>query len=398
MRPWRVSATFPSLGGCWSRRWTSGSISGRPSRRLGSSGKRSRFSTRPRTLPNGWATSDGWPGSGHSSAIIAGRLAEARALSLRAQPVAGTLGDPELQAHANINLGLVAFFSGDYALAERHFRENVGLLTLDLERQRFGHALFPAVNSRMLLARTLAYVGAFDEGAEHGQRGIALAEEVNHPYSLTIACYGLGELYRIQGNVARAVSVLERGMSLASELSLRFATAMLASTLGGVYARLGRVPEGLPLLREAQADVEATGLSIHETLISLRLAEALGQAGQVDAARDAATHALTRARQQGERGHEAEALRLLGEVAVGTGPAESGNADLHLRAALARADELGMRPLVAHCHLSLGKLYRRTGKREQAQEHLTTATTIYRDMGMTYWLEKAEAEMAEFER
>jgi hypothetical protein len=51
--------------------------------------------------------------------------------------------------------------------------------------------------------------------------------------------------------------------------------------------------------------------------------------------------------------------------------------------------------LVAHCHLGLGKLYHRTDKREQAQEHLTTATTMYRDMGMTYWLERAEAEVRE---
>ncbi len=51
-----------------------------------------------------------------------------------------------------------------------------------------------------------------------------------------------------------------------------------------------------------------------------------------------------------------------------------------------------MRPLLAHCHLGLAKPYRRTGKREQAQEHLATATTIYREMGMTYWLERAEAE------
>jgi hypothetical protein len=54
-----------------------------------------------------------------------------------------------------------------------------------------------------------------------------------------------------------------------------------------------------------------------------------------------------------------------------------------------------MRPLVAHCHLGLGKLYRRPDKREQAQEHLATATTMYRDMGMTYWLEQAQAEMGE---
>jgi hypothetical protein len=54
-----------------------------------------------------------------------------------------------------------------------------------------------------------------------------------------------------------------------------------------------------------------------------------------------------------------------------------------------------MRPLVAHCHLGLRKLYRRTGKREQAQEHLATATTMYREMGMRFWLEQAEAELGQ---
>ena len=63
------------------------------------------------------------------------------------------------------------------------------------------------------------------------------------------------------------------------------------------------------------------------------------------------------------------------------------------RKLMALASELGMRPLVAHCHLGLGKLYLRTGKREQAQEHLTTATTMYREMDMRFWLERAEAEM-----
>ena len=62
---------------------------------------------------------------------------------------------------------------------------------------------------------------------------------------------------------------------------------------------------------------------------------------------------------------------------------------------LALASQLGMRPLVAHCHLGLGKLYRRTGKREQAHEHLTTATTMYREMDMRFYLEQAEAAMRE---
>jgi hypothetical protein len=57
------------------------------------------------------------------------------------------------------------------------------------------------------------------------------------------------------------------------------------------------------------------------------------------------------------------------------------------------AEELGMRPLVVHCHLGLGKLYHRTGKSNESEEHLTTARAMYREMGMTYWLEKADAEV-----
>jgi len=69
------------------------------------------------------------------------------------------------------------------------------------------------------------------------------------------------------------------------------------------------------------------------------------------------------------------------------------SAETHHRQALAFASELGMRPLVAHCHLGLGKLYRRTGKPEQAREHLATATTMYREMDMRFYLKQAEAEM-----
>ena len=80
-------------------------------------------------------------------------------------------------------------------------------------------------------------------------------------------------------------------------------------------------------------------------------------------------------------------LRLLTEATARGHCPE--HADGRYRDALTLAEELRMLPLIAHCHLGLGKLYRRTGQHEQAQEHLTTATTMYREMGMTYWLEKA---------
>jgi tetratricopeptide (TPR) repeat protein len=104
---------------------------------------------------------------------------------------------------------------------------------------------------------------------------------------------------------------------------------------------------------------------------------------------------LAIAREYRERGHEGWALRLLGEVVSRRDNPDVERAEGYYREALTLAEHLGMRPLAAHCHLALGKLYRRTGKRDEAREHLTTATTMYREMDMTYWLEKAEAEMKE---
>jgi hypothetical protein len=52
-----------------------------------------------------------------------------------------------------------------------------------------------------------------------------------------------------------------------------------------------------------------------------------------------------------------------------------------------------VRPWLFVLNLGLGKPSRRTGKREQAPEHLTTAATMYRDMDMTFWLEGAKAEI-----
>jgi tetratricopeptide (TPR) repeat protein len=113
-------------------------------------------------------------------------------------------------------------------------------------------------------------------------------------------------------------------------------------------------------------------------------------AERIDEAGSHARVALELTRRLGARGSEAHALCLVADVASTSGAED---AEPYYREALALAGELGMRPLVAHCHLGLGKLYRRTDKREQAPEHLATATTMYREMGMTYWLEKAEAQM-----
>jgi tetratricopeptide (TPR) repeat protein len=115
--------------------------------------------------------------------------------------------------------------------------------------------------------------------------------------------------------------------------------------------------------------------------------------GRIEDAAQLGRHALDLARQHKQRGHEVYALRLLGEVAARRDPSDVRTAEAHYRGAIELAQRLGMRPLIARCHHSLGTLYRHTGKREQAREHLSTATTLYHEMDMRFWLEQAEAEL-----
>jgi tetratricopeptide (TPR) repeat protein len=127
----------------------------------------------------------------------------------------------------------------------------------------------------------------------------------------------------------------------------------------------------------------------------LHLAGAYVSTGRLEEAATVAELALTLARERSERGVQAQVLQLQGDIARQRDPGAPEAAAASLRDALARAEQLSMRPLAAHCHLGLGKLYRRTGDRSQVQEHLTTATTMYREMDMRFWLEQAEAELRE---
>jgi tetratricopeptide (TPR) repeat protein len=123
------------------------------------------------------------------------------------------------------------------------------------------------------------------------------------------------------------------------------------------------------------------------------LGEACLIEGRFDDASRYGLEAVTLAQRHQERGHEAWGFRLLGEVASRSDRRDVERAEADYRKALALADELAMRPLAAHCHFHLGKLLRTAPQPERARHHLTTAATMYREMGMRGWLDLADAEL-----
>jgi tetratricopeptide (TPR) repeat protein len=207
--------------------------------------------------------------------------------------------------------------------------------------------------------------------------------------------WGVGVLSLRQGDVSRALSLLERAMSIYQDVDYPFLSPRIAAALGAAYTLCGRVADAVPPLTQAMEQETAIARVDAQAFCRLSLGEAQALAGRMEEAHILAEDALAHAREHQERANQAYALRLLGDIAARREPPESAQAAAHYQQALALANELGMRPLQAHCHRDLGMLYLKIGRGDQARVELSTAIELYRTMDMTFWLPQAEAAQAQ---
>ena len=304
--------------------------------------------------------------------------------------IARTLGDRPIEVVATSFLGMTHAARGEFSDAVTFLERNVALEG-DLRYERFGAPAIQSALSGAWLADVLSQLGRFNEAIEHAEAAVRTAEAADHPFTLHFGLLDLGLAHLRRGDLPHATRVLERGLDLCRTWQLVVATPVVAATLGTAYAFAGRDDEALPLVAGAVEEFRGRQIPTQPALILLSAGITCLRVGRIDEAASHAREALALTRRLGARGSEAHALCLAGDVASRGGATD---AEGYYRQALALAKPRGMRPLAAHCHLGLGKLYRRTSGREQAQEHMTIATTMYREMGMTYWLEQAEeAEM-----
>ena len=344
---------------------------------------------RLRPLLKPWVTADGW---GWCTAYmtdyfrLTGQSAEAVACGERALAFATELGDFSLQVVAQMLLGHACHAIGDYRRAIHLLQRNVAALTGELVRERFGGAAFPAVLSRSWMAFSLVDLGAFADAVSMSEEAVRLAEEIDTAHSQVLAAHTVGLVSLCQGDLDRAVPLLEQTLHRCQVGHIPLGSRLLASALGYAYTLCGRVTEGLPLLEQAVQQSVALKVYFRYALWLAWLGEACLLTGRVDEAFELAKRAVEHTTIHQERGHLAYALRLLGEIHAHRDPPDVEDAAAHYRQALALADELGMRPLQAHCHRGLGRLYAAIGQREQARAELSTAIEMYRAMEMTLWL------------
>ena len=322
--------------------------------------------------------------------LLTGDYDEAVRFGQEALSIARTLGDRSIEVVASTFLGQTHAARGEFSAAAAFLERNVALEG-DLRYERFGAPAIQSALSGAWLTGVLSELGRFDEAIGHAEAAVQIAEAADHPFTLYNGLLDLGHAHLRRGDLPRATRVLERCLDLCRTWQFVIGTPIVAATLGAAYALAGRADEALPLVAGAVEEFHSRQHHTWPALILLCAGMTCLSAGRIDEAASHAREALALTRRLGARGSEAHALCLAGDVAS---PGGAEDAPGYYREALTLAGELGMRPLVAHCHLGLGKLYARTDKREQAQEHLRTATTMYREMDMHFWREQAEAERA----
>jgi tetratricopeptide (TPR) repeat protein len=194
-----------------------------------------------------------------------------------------------------------------------------------------------------------------------------------------------------QGELSQAITALERGLAVCEHWQLPLRVSSLEAWLGYAYALDGRAKEALPRLERAVAQATVMGRVVFQALWVAFWGEAMLQAGQWHEAQPLVEQALALARTYQEAGSEAWALRLQGDLLARQTPPATELAEAAYHQAMTRADGLGMRPLLAHCHVGLGTLYRQVRRAARARTEIAAALELYRALGMARWRAAAEA-------
>jgi ATP/maltotriose-dependent transcriptional regulator MalT len=331
-----------------------------------------------------------------SAHTLLGELDDALALGTRALSIAQQLGNVELRILNTSHLEQVYLLRGEYERVTQLAADNLAALKDYPVYERFGAGAPISILDRVYLIQSLVQLGRFSDAAKCQAEVMRLAEPTQNAFMLSSAHSAAAALSLQQGNWAKARSQIDAWISVAKagNIVIQLPTAIALSVW--VLAQLGETSEALNRYREAEQIVErlsTTEVVAFRSWIRLALGRGALLIGRLDEAQRLSDQVADAS--SVELGLSAHALHLGGDIASHRDRFDAQTGEARYRQALALAEPRSMRPLVAHCHLGLAKLYRRIGRTAQVHGPLTTATTMYREMDMPFWLEEAGKEMSQ---
>ena len=323
---------------------------------------------------------------------LVGEVDEALVSGLRGLEIAERLGDLRLRILATTYLEQAHYFRGDYQQVIELATRNLGALPAEWVYEDFGATVPPSVYDRCWLVLSLGQLGRFAEAGTPAAEAIRIAEPTQHANTVGLAYRNASMLHLLRGDWANARSLSEHGVAVFRTGNVVSQLPSALASSAWALAQLGEADEAMNQIRLGEQVIErlaATRFVGHLGWVHYALGHAALVLGRLDDARRLADGAI--AFSPRHAGFTAHAQQLLGDIATHADRFDPERGASHYRTALSLAEPRGMRPLVAHCHLGLGELYHKAGKRDQAREHLRAATTMYRELDMPFWLEKVSA-------
>jgi tetratricopeptide (TPR) repeat protein len=320
---------------------------------------------------------------------VMGQGVEARQLAYQGLRAAEAANDRGAFVGANTLVGAAHWILGDYAESRTHLEKALAMI-----HDHFSDASALPLpiwqmtsNSRAWLVLLLVEIGEFDQALGIARAVSREVETRGATHPLVIFAQDWALLMR--GDYPAALPGLEHGRLVCESTNHQVMLVPLIAALGRAYALAGRLADATQTLKRAIASAETYNRANRSLWLSF-LSEAYLSSGRFEDAAEAARRGLDGARARQERGEEAWTLRAMAEAEAAIHGPTSAEAVAYYQDALARAMQLGMRPLTAHCHRGLARLERSAGRMREAQQHFAAATALYRDMGMTYWLDNLE--------
>jgi tetratricopeptide (TPR) repeat protein len=244
----------------------------------------------------------------------------------------------------------------------------------------------------------LSELGEFEEAEMWAVQGNELAGQARNVFSTAFiqTCAGITHLRR--GELDTALKFFQKANTLVHDADIQSIFSFVAGSLGYAYLLSGRPDDALPVL-EVAVKPQNLDFSIVPSIYPLAaLSEAYRLTGKIGDAIKTAEEALRIFGETDERCCGAWALYSMAKIQSHDGSNQTEQAKHTVRQTKQLAEELKMRPLLAHCRFELGQLYARSGENEKAGFQLTRAVELYRSLGMKFWLPKAEAILSEVSR
>ncbi|MGC1679286.1 MAG: adenylate/guanylate cyclase domain-containing protein [Candidatus Binataceae bacterium] len=337
--------------------------------------------------------------------LVEAQLEKSREISKQLLDLALGSQDPGLLIEAHWALGCSLFWMGELTSASRQLTQSLELYEPNMHQAlsiRYGQD--PEVSCLCYLAFILWQRGFPDQARAHGDKAVARARELAHPYDEAFALGLTSMLHQLRGEVGVTDERAERARALSAEQGFQFWEGVGMLMRG--WAKREKPEEALTMANQGLRMYQEIGSRVGRTWLLALVSETACRAGDRSVGLDTLNTALSAMTKTEERCYEAELYRLRGELALiesgaiqNNGPRlPSANSQTEAEADFLTAINIARRQQAKSWELraamSLSRLRKAQGKNGEAHELLSEVYNWFTEGFDTRDLKDANALLA----